>query len=702
MKLLSRYTFIFAVLITALSAGCVYYNTFHNAKKAFNHAEDSRKDSKYGHQNIDQSNYKKAIEKSLKVIENHPDSKYYDDALHVLVVSYFWTEQYGRAEWSAREMIANYEDSKYVKNARLYLAKAKLEQGDEIGAMVDFEALLNEDIDRNYKVDAAMALGKFNFENRRYSDAERFFLLIRDSIGTSDEQKIAQRYIADGRFEQFQFKDARGAYLQILGMEPNLEERYHSLFRAANCSYNILQIDEGMDYLKKLMENEKYYDSLNVLRMSIAEGFDWEGDIEQAELMYHKVASEAKRKTLIQKAQYNLGLIYQYEYDKLTEAKEYYDKAIDLGHGSDAGKGALLRSSNIGKLDKYARTIEIDSTTSKEAIDEAAFTQFQLSELLWIDLNKPDTAILEMQYLIDSFPTSYIAPNAMISLSQMIRKHQGDSAVADSILRSVLENYPKSDYVPEALEALSLTGTAADTGYAAFYLKKAEHFLVDEENIDSARANYQTIVDRFEDSQYYLLARFSLIWLTETYESPGDSSVYLAYKQYADSFPGTDLAGEAMAKTKYQPSRQIQQPVEGQEDSAEVDNAEIAGDESEVGDSLGSYVDPEAAMYVTSDGGMAMDLPNKVEVIETREPFEYPAEAYGSKWEGEIAFQIKLDFSGEVVDLVQKTWSSIDEINIRAEEAVRSMVFNAQLLPPEELKSWWMYKMTIVLPSNLR
>ena len=197
----------------------------------------------------------------------------------------------------------------------------------------------------------------------------------------------------------------------------------------------------------------------------MAEGFEWDGDVEQAEITYRKIVSEARMKSVIQEAQYNLGLIYQYEYDQLSEAKEFYDEAVTLGKSTDVGQMAVQRSSNIGKLEEYARTIETDTITTKEAIDEAAFIQYQLSELLWFDLNKPDTAILEMQYLIDSFSTAYVAPKAMISLSQMIREHQSDSIAADSILYSMLERYPTSDYIPEALEVLSLTGTAADTGH---------------------------------------------------------------------------------------------------------------------------------------------------------------------------------------------------------------------------------------------
>ena len=154
--------------------------------------------------------------------------------------------------------------------------------------------------------------------------------------------------------------------------------------------------------------------------------------------------------------------------------------------------------------------------------------------------------MVEMQYLVDSFPDSYYAPKAMIALAQMEREYAEDSVAADSILKAMLRRYPDSDFVPEALEALSLSGTAADTGYAALYIGQAEDFLINEDNGDSARVRYQYVVDNFPESKFFVPAKFALVWLDETYDSPGDSSVIHAYQEFADSFPGNEYASAAL------------------------------------------------------------------------------------------------------------------------------------------------------------
>ncbi|MFQ5453606.1 MAG: tetratricopeptide repeat protein, partial [Candidatus Zixiibacteriota bacterium] len=545
------------LLVIFFSSGCVYYNTFYNARKAFNEAEKSRKKSIYKGGRINQAKYKLAIEKSLKVVEDSPNSKWYDDALYVLAVSYFYTKKYYQAERRFREIIANYGDSKYARETQIYLAKTKLELHEETDAMELFEIIFNSDYNRDFKAEAAMALGNFYYKEKNYQDAQKYFLAVRDSLGSKEEEKISQKFIADSYYNTFRFNEALGAYLQLLGMEPDKSEKYYIYYQAASCSFKLMKITDGMDYLQNLIDDEIYFDSLGVLKLLQAEGFEYDNDIEQAETVYREIAEQEDNRKVSGEANYRLGLIYQFDYDSLNEAKSFYDKTVELSRSSEYGRDAIQRSSDIGKLETFARTLLIDSSTTQDMIDEAAFAQYQLAELYWFKLNKPDTAILEMQYLIDSFPTSFDAPKAMIAISQMYREYKKDTVTADSILQKMLTEYPHSDFVPDALAALNLLETAADTGYANFYLNKAEYFLVDEENIDSARTYYQYLVDNFPDSKYYLQARFSLIWLMETYYNPGDSTVVFAYNDFIDSFPNTYWSQQAAKKVNYSPQPQM-------------------------------------------------------------------------------------------------------------------------------------------------
>jgi TolA-binding protein len=688
--------------------GCVYYNTFYNARTAFNEAESIRRDSPSTNPRIDKAKYRVAIEKSEKVVEEYPNSKWYDDAVWVMGVSYFYLEEYSRAERRFREILANYPESQYVTEAELYLAKSKLLQNEVDEAMVQFRSIFEGDFKREYKAEAAVALGRYLFERRDFEESRRYFMAVRDSLGSAEQRAMVQQYIADGYFSRFQFSDALGAYLQVLGMKPTKDQYYHALYHAALCSYRLQRIDDGLDYLSTLIEDSRYYDSLGVLRLTVAQGYEYNEDLDAAVAIYDKVHAEETNRQVNAEAAYQLGLIYQFDYDDLQRAKVYYDTTVKLDRRSDIGQEALQRSSDIGKLSTFAKKLEIqDSTATQAKIDEIGYTQYQLAELYWFKLNKPDTAILEMQFLVDSMQQAYDAPKGLIALSQMILEHRGDSAAADSLLRLVLTRFPRSDYVEEAISILGLEGTEADTGYAAKYFRKAESFLVDYGNVDSALYYYQYVADSFPDSRFSLQARFATIYAAGLYDAPGDSSLILAYTELIDSFPSSPWAGHARSQVsaagggRQQRQRQDEPP---DDQLADLQDGQYDEDADAEGAQPGDvdYVDPQQSIYVGPDGEELSLLPAAVRPVQVIEPFDYPEEAYSEMWEGTLYFQIKLDFTGEVVDFVQKTFATHPEINLRAQLAIGSATFNITEIRDDLQDQWLVYKFEVRLPDHIR
>ena len=532
-------------------SGCVYYNTFYNARKAFNEAESARKNPRgRSARGAGAGQYRAAIEKSLKVVEKYPNSKYYDDALFVLGVSYYHTDQLSKSERRFRELLANYPESEYARDATLYLAKTKLQLGEEADAMALFEDIFKKDYNRDLKAEAALGLGEFYLEQGDAEQAQQYFRAVRDSLGRNQQKNLSQRLIGDAYFLDYQFSDALGSYLQLLGMDPTVEDRYHALSQAAEASYRLLRVEDGLDYLDRLITDPLYYDSIGVLKLRVAEGHEMQEELKLAEDTYQDIAESVTNKLVVATAYYRLGLIYQFDYDSLQMAKDFYDKSVETNRGSESGQLSLQRSSDIGKLKTFAFKPETlaDTTLTQDQLDETAYTQYLLGELYWFQLNKPDSAIEEMTFLVDSFPTAYDAPRGLIALSQMYKDYHADSAASDSLLRTVLTRYPNSDYVPDALDLLGLRGTAADTGYAERYIHEAEELLETEE-YDSAIVLYQYVAESFPDSRYALQARFNALWVTEEYRAPGDSSLVFAYQEIVDSFPGTEWATEARKRS---------------------------------------------------------------------------------------------------------------------------------------------------------
>ncbi len=692
------------------SSGCVYYNTFFNARKSFDGAEKTRKASG----SADLNAYETAIAKCLKIIDNYPKSKYYDDALFVLAVSYYHTNKFDKSERRLRELIANYPQSKYIKEASVYLSQARLQLGETEEAMAGFDEVFHSDYPKDFKARAAMELAKYNEGEKKYDAAISYYRSVRDSLGNQEQQRQAQIAIAELLYNNVQFGNALGEYLQILGLKPAKWEEFHALYQAADCAYKITRVTDGLAYLKRLADNQLYYDSLGTLNLKMAEGYEQEGELTRAQGLYGDVAATSTNKVWVTFAYYRLGLIFQFDFDDLEQARYYYDKAVEAGRSAgkqtDAATDALQRSADISKIAAYqiAPKKEGDTTSVTQAkLDDAAARLFELGQLYWFQLDRPDSAISEMQYVVDSFPTARVAPRAMLALAQMIREHNDDSTSADSIIRLIPAQYPKSDALPDIYEALGLKGTPADTGYAEQYIRKAEDFWTDDENLDSARYWYQYVIDSFPHSKYVDQARFTLIWLTGEYESAGDSSLFFAYRQFADSFPRSTYASLAvsMLPGNARPALPLEEGEAGDSTAFAAHEGEdslLAGDEAQDTTSgvLPPTTDPQYAYYFRDNDTLTLLT---LQPIRTDEPFEFPQEAYNIEWNDFFMyFQLHLDFSGKVDEFELKTSSGNPEIDRRAKRHLETSTFNPQQIRGEYQGHWFVWKFVVSKPEYLR
>ncbi len=704
--LMNRFNKIIALLLLmALFSGCVYYNTFYHARKAFNEAEAKRKERKGKSSLIDKGSYNKAIEKSDKVLEKYPNSKWYDDALYVNGISHYYTKNYNRAEKRFRELLAEFPEFKDIKGVRIYLAKTKLKLGDEAEAMTLFEKMFAESVEKTVKGDAAMSLGEYYFENKDYETSRKYFQSIVDSLGDEKDKLAAQKYIADGYFTRFKYKDALDNYLKILALESGLDEEYQATFRAGECSYFLNDIEKGMDYFYQLAENPDYYDSLGQVKLQLALGHELDGDILLAEAIYQEVSIESSGNAAGATANYNLGLIYQFDYEDYKMAKSYYDKAKNRKVEESIYKDALQRSSDIGKLEQFLNRYVLDTSSTREEIDSAAATQYLLGELYFFQLDKPDSAYQEFEYIIKNFPESYLAPQALIAMATLQRDYYNDTLAFDSTLRIVLRDYIRSDFAPEAIDLLGLAGTAIDTGYARYYYHKAEQFAFEEGNIDSANHYFNFIADSFPESNLNIQAKYASIWINEEFASPGDSSLYYTYVDFVDSFPNTVYGKEADQKLLMHEGK-VKKPIDqalDEEAYDEIDNGIPVVDTSvapvsPLDDNRVMY--QEDRNYIDPDGNTIRETEQRP--IRVDREFRYPPSAYITNFYGNLVFQIKINAFGEIDDQRLMNPTESPELNKEAEEVVKASRFDTGWMEPEEYDTWFVYKFLVERPQGIR
>ncbi|MFH1699482.1 MAG: tetratricopeptide repeat protein [Candidatus Zixiibacteriota bacterium] len=473
------------------SCTSIYFNTFHNVRKNFNDAEKTRKkDGRDNAKGGEIQKYNIAITKASKVLEKHPTSSWVDDALYIIGTAYYYLGEYSNSSRKFKELLANYPESEFIPRSRVLLAKAKLKLKEETEAIVIFEEIFAKSKDKKMKADAARALGEYYFEAQDYENANLYFQSLIDSLGEDKDKLRALIYVGNGYFERYNIKPARENYNKALNYSPDTLDYYRLQFKLAECDYFLFNIRGGLQTLQLLADNELYYDSLAPIRLKMAEGYEWDGDLESAINTYEQVSLENPGKEASAVAYYELALIYQYDFEDLIKARSYFNSAREERRQSSVYEDATKRASQLALLEEYMQmggeekdqNISLDDNSSEmELLSE---NQFNLGELYYYDLDKQDSAISAFQALLQRFPNSRHAPRALIAMSYIYENDLFDTTGADSLLRLVLSDYAHFDEAEIVIDKLGLAGTVADTGYALVIYRKAENFLEEFQNLD--------------------------------------------------------------------------------------------------------------------------------------------------------------------------------------------------------------------------
>ena len=103
---------IFPILL--FLSGCVYFNTFYMARRNFKIAERQYEKDKGVVSQTNKKNYTDSIEAAALVVRDFPDSKYIDDSLFIIGISYFRTGDYSRALLKFNEILQAFPDGEFA------------------------------------------------------------------------------------------------------------------------------------------------------------------------------------------------------------------------------------------------------------------------------------------------------------------------------------------------------------------------------------------------------------------------------------------------------------------------------------------------------------------------------------------------------------------------------------------------------------
>lgn len=323
-----------------------YYNTFYNARKAFDTGEENLARFQ---QQVDRDKYisvfpaqqsgggspqfEEAIEKSADLLRERPGTKWTDDALLLIGKSYFYQHNFVGAEGKFRETIeaANAsEQEELVDEARFWLVRTLVagEQYDQAEAILD-EGIARPGIKDKWRARMELVRGEMHVQQQNWLDAssalEEGIAIIDDSdLAGRAQFLLAQVYQTAGQFE-----DAAAAYEAVDGHNPIYELSYAAqLSRALVTGIDEGQFDEGLDLIQRIRRDDKNYAHRAEVELAHARLLAASGQLQEAqELFYELLYGDDIRITDRGEAYYYYGKYFQASRNDYVRASAYYDSA---------------------------------------------------------------------------------------------------------------------------------------------------------------------------------------------------------------------------------------------------------------------------------------------------------------------------------------------------------------------------------------
>lgn len=698
------------LLLSLLTGGCVYYNTFYNAKKFYNDAESSRqKDKRDTARGTELTNYQNTIKKCSKVLSEFPGSKYEDDALFMIGKSFYYLGDFQKAERKFRELLSNYPNSKYATESRFFLGKSRLKLENYVLAAETFKQFLSEESKPKWQAEALYYMGDLYYAQEKYSSAVGYYTDFVTQHPGDHRVPDVEFKLGDIYSHLENYDSAVAAYALAAKSLQDADSKFNALYQEAIALYYLDSLDAGLTLLNSMIDDPLYSKHLGNVRLRIAEGHYLQSNYEQAIREFDEITSDFPRTAVEAEAYYNMGVIIQNEFDDLETAKEMFDWASRVTNGGEFRRLSVEKSANIAKAEEYRQNVKSDE------LDEVIRSQYLLAELYRLTLNKPDSALVEYRNLVDDYPGSDLAPRALLAMGWVYENQLEDTTKAEQAYKRVLDEYPYSDEYGDALELLGLNGSVYDTLYSEKLYHMAEAQYVDYNNPDSALALFRLLKTRFRDSRLIPKADLAIarIELQEFKPKPAppddstyvDSTMILVFQNLGTKYAGTKVGEEAAriaaGEPKEKPKPKIPQSQQRrQEPGLGEDTTGALADQgvgAEGDDTLTAGQREDARIkQILDELPLAPDKPTVVP------EFQYPLSAYGDPFEGKIMTKIKIEFDGKVNEVELLKPSGKEDIDNEVKRVLLLTEFNPMEIEPLNIGGYFIYYYQVTPPESIR
>ncbi len=442
----------------ALAGGCAYYNTFYTARKYYRDADKQRLASGQEHPSPTVLDlYKRVIDKSQKVIDNYPDSKWVDDARYLIAMAYLKREEWDNARAAFEDLMARHPGSQLVPDALLGAGLTQVGMADWEGADSTFADLLARYPRFGRRDEVLYNLAQNSTKRREYRRAVVGFSEL--LAGGAEVGVEADAHRARGEaYLALESPDSALADFEALArLAARPDTRFDAQLKAGECLEKLGRLEEALALygrLEREMPDPNHLPRTLLRRGGALGGL---GQHDAALGIYARVAKDFPASSYAAQALYQTGLTQELHLNDVDRAKEAYAKVRETAPNSEFATLADERRQSLELFGQYRE--ELASGGAEE--EKKAEAGLLLAELTLFRLKKVDEAVEAYRAVERDYPRSSFAPKAAYAVAWIQEHELDDSLAAAASYRHVFDAYPDTEYGVQA--GVKVGALAADS-----------------------------------------------------------------------------------------------------------------------------------------------------------------------------------------------------------------------------------------------
>ncbi len=459
------------LLALALLAGsCAYYNTFYLARKYYFKATSGEPylvDRPAGAGGADLA---KSIDLSKKVLANYPKSKWVDDAYLLWARALLGRDDPRETVDMLQDFEIRFPASDLDDEVLFFLGVGYRQSHRAAEAEASFARFLERAPKNRLAPYAWLERARALATLDRDSAAAYCAGQVLDRFPKSTLQTLARNARAEALLGAGRHEEARADFQALGLMARDDEERFGFLLREVDCIEGAREFDRALEVLRHelaLQRPPEVAAGAAPEAYKPTPGGDRYGRVllrvgtvhllagRQAEALeaYREVARLYPKSALSAEAQYRIGYALETVGEDFEGARVEYARVGEQYAGSPFAPQAQSRMTNLDRMTEFRKA-------GGDTLQRRAEADFLLAEIFLFQQNKPERALEEYRKVADQFAGTAWAAKALTAQAWVLSRRLGRQAAADSLLWTVVREYPATESQLAARDYLEGAGIA--------------------------------------------------------------------------------------------------------------------------------------------------------------------------------------------------------------------------------------------------